>query len=316
MKFRSKQPKFQPIHYIERKTREIIKEKVPGEIWLRWLYYNPIGNITLESIIIRKLISSTFGRLMDNPNSRRKIKPFIRKMEINQSEFLKDVNSYKSFNDFFYRELKKDARIIDQQTDSVISPADGKLLAFNKVNDKTILNIKGLGYSLSSFLKSEELFNYFNNGSVVIIRLAPVDYHRFHFPVNGYPESVNKIKGKYYSVSPHSTRRKIKTFCHNKREFTILRNDNLENVLIAEIGATLVGSIVQTFKVGECVEKGMEKGYFKFGGSTVLLLFKKDKIKIDEDLLKNSKKGLETKVLMGEKIATIIGSNGGRGEKK
>ena len=137
----------------------------------------------------------------------------------------------------------------------------------------------------------------------IIIRLAPVDYHRFHFPVSGNVSPNKKIEGDYYSVNPFALRKKAEIFWLNKREYTILSNPLFGDVIMAEVGATMVGSIVQTFK-GSSVNKGEEKGYFKFGGSTVVLLFEKSKIHIDEDLLINTAKGYETTVKMGERIGT------------
>ena len=135
----------------------------------------------------------------------------------------------------------------------------------------------------------------------MIIRLAPVDYHRFHFPVSGNISVNKKIDGDYYSVNPFALRKKAEIFCLNKREYSILSNPLFGDVVIAEVGATMVGSIIQTFK-GSYVNKGMEKGYFKFGGSTVVLLFEKSKIHIDKDLLTNTANGYETTVKMGERI--------------
>ncbi|MDD3049807.1 MAG: phosphatidylserine decarboxylase [Candidatus Cloacimonetes bacterium] len=295
---------FQPVFYIDRKTGTIHREKIPGELWLKWLYYNPIGKITLETIIKRKLISSFYGKLMDRQQSKKKIEPFVNNLDIDMDDFDSSI-PFSSFNDFFTRKLKPGARSIDRKPDSIVSPGDGKLLAFNNIDSSSIIRIKGLGYSLSAFLKNEELFHKFENCSMFVLRLCPADYHRFHFPFPGIVEEATEIKGKYYSVSPHSTRRKIKTFAQNKRQITLVKNEKIDSYIIAEIGATLVGSILQTFTPYSNVEKGQEKGYFKFGGSTVLLLFQKNKVLIDKDLLKNTKNGLETKILMGEKIGKL-----------
>ena len=110
-----------------------------------------------------------------------------------------------------------------------------------------------------------------------------------------------KIEGDYYSVNPFALRKKAEIFCLNKREYTILSNSLFGDVIMAEVGATMVGSIIQTYK-GSSIKKGEEKGYFKFGGSTVVLLFEKSKINIDKDLLINTAKGHETAVKMGERI--------------
>ena len=103
------------------------------------------------------------------------------------------------------------------------------------------------------------------------------------------------------SVNPFALRKKAEIFCLNKREYTTLSNPLFGDVIMAEVGATMVGSIVQTYERSS-VKKGEEKGYFKFGGSTVVLLFEKSKICIDKDLLINTAMGYETAVKMGERI--------------
>ena len=150
-------------------------------------------------------------------------------------------------------------------------------------------------------MDNPDLAQKYQDGALLIIRLAPMDYHRFHFPVSGKLSPNKKIDGDYYSVNPYALRKKAEIFCLNKREYTILSNPLFGDVVMAEVGATMVGSIEQTFK-GSFVNKGEEKGYFKFGGSTVVLLFEKSKIHIDEDLLINTAKGYETTVKMGERI--------------
>ena len=138
---------------------------------------------------------------------------------------------------------------------------------------------------------------------MLIIRLCPTDYHRYHFPIDGFVKNDIKIQGDYLSVSPYAVKQNIDIYFNNKRSYSEMDTDNTGTVVMAEIGATMVGSIIQTFKENSPIKKGEEKGYFEFGGSTVILFFEKDKISIDEDILENSKKGLETQVFMGEKIA-------------
>ncbi len=137
---------------------------------------------------------------------------------------------------------------------------------------------------------------------MIIVRLAPADYHRYHFPANGKIGSGNKIDGYYYSVSPYAIKDNFGVFCENKRELTTLETSEYGDILISEIGATMVGGIEQTYTPHTDVKKGEEKGYFTFGGSSVLLLFEKGKVRIDDDILKNTKNGYETKVSVGEKI--------------
>jgi len=290
-----------PIQYYERESGQIKTEKVAGEKWLVWLYYNPIGEATLWAFAKRKLVSSIYGNMMDRTSSAKKINPFIEDFDIDMSVAQKQ--EFSNFNDFFTRKLKDDARPIDISPNVVASPADGKILAYADISNSYFI-IKGYRFDVFSFLDNPDLAQKYHDGALLIIRLAPVDYHRFHFPVSGNLLQDKKIEGDYYSVNPFALRKKAEILCLNKREYAIISNPLFGDVIMAEVGATLVGSIEQTFK-GSFVNKGEEKGYFKFGGSTVVLLFEKNKIHIDEDLLINTAKGYETTVKMGERIGEV-----------
>ena len=291
-------PSQAPIQYYERESGQLKTEKVAGEKWLVWLYYNPIGEATLWALAKRKLVSSIYGNRMDRTSSAKKIQPFIADFDIDMSVAQKQ--EFSNFNDFFTRKLKADARPVDTTSTVVVSPADGKVLAYTDISNSWFI-VKGYRFDVSSFLDNPYLAQKYYDGALLIIRLAPFDYHRFHFPVSGNSSPIKKIDGDYYSVNPYALRKMAEIFCLNKREYTILSNPLFGDFVMAEVGATMVGSIVQTFK-GSSVNKGEEKGYFKFGGSTVVLLFEKSKIHIDEDLLINTVKGYETSVKMGERI--------------
>ena len=290
-----------PIQYYERESGQLKTEKVAGEKWLVWLYNNPVGEATMWALAKRKLVSSIYGTMMDHTSSAKKIHPFIEDFNIDMS--IAKEQEFSNFNDFFTRKLKDDARPIDTSTTIVVSPADGKILAYANISN-TDFFIKGYRFDVTSFIDNPELAQKYQDGALLIIRLAPMDYHRFHFPVTGNLSPNKKIDGDYYSVNPFALRKKAEIFCLNKREYTILSNPLIGDVVMAEVGATMVGSIVQTFN-GSTVNKGEEKGYFKFGGSTVVLLFEKSKIHIDEDILINTAKGYETTVKMGERIGEV-----------
>ena len=291
-------PPLDPIQYYERKTGQLMTENVAGEKWLVWLYNNPVGEVTLWTLAKRKMLSSVYGKMMDRTSSAKKIHPFINDFDIDMSGV--QEQEFKNFNDFFTRRLKANARQIDTCLNTVVSPADGKILAYTDIGNSDFI-IKGFRFDVSSFLDNPVLAQKYSDGTLIVIRLAPVDYHRFHFPVSGILTSDKKIEGDYYSVNPFALRKKAEIFCLNKREYTILANPLFGDVIMAEVGATMVGSIVQTYK-GNSVIKGKEKGYFEFGGSTVVLLFERNKICIDRDLLINTANGYETAVKMGERI--------------
>lgn len=295
--FPSQQP--EPNRYIERESGTIKTEKVLGEGWLVWLYNNPVGEATMFTLVKRKFVSDWYGKMMDSPSSVEKIKSFVEEYNIDLS--IAQKQKFISFNDFFTRKLIVNARPIDTAENVIVSPADGKVLAYQNISNSDFI-IKGFRFDINSFFNDNELAKEYEDGSLMIIRLAPYDYHRFHFPVSGKITATKKIEGDLYSVNPIALREMAEIFFLNKREYISISTAHFGNVIMAEVGATMVGSIIQTNE-NNIIEKGQEKGYFKFGGSTVVLLFEKDRIQIDKDLIENTANGLETEVKMGERIA-------------
>ena len=291
-----------PIQYLERSTGTIKTEKVAGEKWLVWLYNNPVGELALHTLVKRKILSEFYGSLMDKPSSAGKIDSFVENYDIDLGIVQKQ--KFETFNDFFIRKLKTGVRKIDMDSMVVVSPADGKMLAFQDVSKQDFI-IKGYKFNLEEFLNDSSLANKYQHGSLLIFRLCPTDYHRFHFPVDGQLSQPVKIDGDYYSVSPIALKERVEIFCQNKREYVVLSTKNFGDVIMAEVGATMVGSIVQTYS-GNTVWKGGEKGYFKFGGSSIVLIFENNKIRIDDDLLRNTKNNLETSILVGNRVAIDI----------
>lgn len=291
------------IKYFDRETNLINTEKVAGERYLKWLYENPIGLGLLEMLVKRKFFSYFYGKLQDTSWSTRKIQPFIKDYDIDMSDYKLSAREFKSFNDFFYRELKEGARPIASDPGSLISPADGRLLAFDNINIKELVQVKGSTYSLSQFIGDIELAEAYQGGACFIIRLCPLDYHRFHFPAAGVAENSREITGDYYSVNPIALSKIAEIYCRNKRQLTIFNSEDFNDILLIEVGATCVGSIVQTYCPNDKLAKGEEKGYFKFGGSTVIMFLKPNTIRIDQDLLDNTLRGIETRVKMGTGIA-------------
>ena len=287
-----------PVQYYDRESGELLTEKIPAERGLIWLYNNPVGELTLWALMKRKFVSTQYGKRMDRPASAKTIEPFIEEFNIDMTAF--QEQEFETFNEFFYRKLKEGARSVDTLAISVVSPADGKLLAYEDISNSDFF-VKGYRFDVATFLNDSELAKKYVDGTLVIIRLAPADYHRYHFPIEGKVSENHKIDGYYYSVNPLALRKRMEIFCLNKREYTLISNPMFGNVVMSEVGATMVGSMVQTYS-GNFIHKGQEKGYFKFGGSTVVLLFEKNKIKIDEDLVTNSLKGHETYVKQGERI--------------
>lgn len=218
----------------------------------------------------------------------------------------KKINEFKSFNDFFTRELNFDARPINSDNNILISPGDGRITAYEDIDLDNIIQIKGLTYSLKELINDDNVASKYKNGICVVLRLCPTDYHRFHFIDSGIPYENHPIKGHYYSVNPIALKSVPKLFCENKREWSLFKSDNFKDVLHIEVGATCVGSIIQTYSPRVRVNKGDEKGYFKFGGSTTILFFEQGSIEIDADIIEQSKLGFECKVIFGENIGTKV----------
>jgi phosphatidylserine decarboxylase len=302
MKFRRKK---EVVLYKERNSDEILEEKVAGVYWLRWLYTNPIGKLSLETMAKRKFLSVWSGKLMKGKGSKKKIKPFVKNFNIRIDEIEGNIEDFESFNEFFIRKLKSDARKINEDEQVVISPGDGKLLVYPHIDSYQNFRIKGFKYTLKDFLRNLKWYEEFKDGSMAILRLCPTDYHRYHFPIEGVPSEVVRIKGDYYSVSPIALRKKMEIFCRNKREFTEINSKYYGKVLMVDVGATFIGSIVQTYIPNINYKKGDEKGYFEFGGSSIVLIFKKNVINFDEDLIENTVQGYETIMKLGESIGKL-----------
>jgi phosphatidylserine decarboxylase len=294
------------IKYYNRKTKTYETEKVAGEKYLNWTYSSPIGMSLLEAIIKKKFFSSLYGWYLDRGLSRKKIASFINEFQLDMSITEKAQGDFTSFNDFFYRKLKSHARPMDMDKNTVISLGDGKLYAYENIDLEKIVQVKGFTYSLKELIKDDKTAERYDKGTCLILRLCPTDYHRFHFIDSGVCENPTKISGAYYSVNPVALQKVEKLFCENKREWSIFHSDNFGEVLYVEVGATCVGSIIQTYTPNKKVNKGDEKGYFKFGGSTVILFFEPNKIIIDKDIIEQTEKGIETYVLMGEKIGQKV----------
>ena len=294
------------IEYINRQTGEKEKEIIAGEKLLDWAYGKKSGSCFMELLGKHKVLSWLYGTIQKSPFTKVKIKPFIDQLRINMDEALLETpEEYASFNEFFKRNLKPASRMIDQNSTSVVSPADGRILVYPIIKNGQLIQVKGKTSSISAILGSDELANFFVGGSAVIIRLAPPDYHRFHFPVDGIPEKSSLIKGDYYSVNPLALRKVDNVYSQNKRMVTIVHSFRLGKVGMVEVGATLVGSIVQTYRPGAPVSKGTEKGYFQFGGSTVIVFFRPGALRWHSDLIDNTENGFETLVQMGESIADV-----------
>ncbi len=285
------------IRYFNRHTQKLETEQIYGESFLRWTYGNPFGKLALHALVKRHEFSKWYGRRMSKPDSANRILPFIEKYAMNPADFLEPPSSYKSFNEFFFRKLKSEARPIASAP--IVFPADGRHFGFSDISKIDSFFVKGQTFDLPALLGDPALAKKYANGSLVLSRLCPVDYHRFHFPAAGIPSETHTIPGPLFSVSPIALAKKLSYLWTNKRTLTQLRTENFGTILLLEIGATCVGSIHQTYTPEQTVEKGAEKGYFAFGGSSTITIFEPGKVSLAKDLLENSSKQIELYARIG-----------------
>jgi len=295
-----------PIRYYDRYKKTIETEQIYGGKWLRWIYETNLGRLSLALAVKRAIVSRYYGWKMSMRSSANRVLPFIVDYNLDVDEFAKKPLTFKSFNDFFYRALKPGARPIFPGENVAVLPADGRHLAFQNVDAAEGFYAKGQKFSLESFLGDKTLAAEFAGGSLVISRLCPVDYHRFHFPVSGRPGEPRSINGWLYSVSPIALRLNLGYLWENKRVITLVDSPVFGRVAVCEIGATMVGSIFQTFSTGRPVAKGEEKGLFKFGGSCVITIFQAGRIRIDDDLVTHSAEGMEVYARMGDRLGVAV----------
>ena len=295
-----------PIEFYNRYSGEVETEAIYGEGFLRWAYGNPLGKLTVALAVKRLWFSRWYGRRMSHPRSRKKIEPFIERYAVDTAEFLEPVERFDTFNSFFYRKLKPGTRPIAKDASVAVFPADGRHLAIANVSAADTFYIKGQRFDLETFLHNKVLADEFKDGSLLISRLCPVDYHRFHFPVSGTPGTWSVLGNGLRSVSPLALRRRLAILWENRRVITEIDTESFGKALVVEIGATCVGGIHQTYTPGSPTGKGDEKGYFSFGGSCVATLYKKGAVRFDDDLLQHSAIGREVYAKMGDRCGEGI----------
>jgi phosphatidylserine decarboxylase len=262
--------------------------------------YNTIPGRVVLKVATRKWVSATLGLYMVTPISKLKIKKFIKKNKIDMDEYEK--TKYKNFDKFFVRNIKPDKRPIPGDKHLFISPCDSKLSVY-KIDSNTNINVKNSSYTISELLKDNELAEKYKDGYCLVFRLCVDDYHHYHFIDDGEVIKHKKIKGVLNTVRPVALKAK-KVFSENNREWTLLSTKTFGNMIYMEVGAIGVGKIVN-LKVDK-FKRGDEKGYFRFGGSTVILLIEKDILELDQDILDEVSKDNEVQIKLFEPIGRRI----------
>ena len=262
------------------------------------LYGNALGRMLLKPLTAPGL-SRLVGRFLSTKASRVFIGPFIRSNQIDMSQF--EPVEYESYNDFFSRRIRPEARPIDMDPRHLVSPADSKLTAL-PITGTGRFTLKHTAYTVGSLLNNPALAAAYVGGWALIFRLTVDDYHRYCYAFDGEKGENVVIPGKLHTVNPIANDC-FPIYKENTRVYTILRTQEFGEVIAMEVGALLVGKIVNHHGPAT-VKRGQEKGYFQFGGSTVVLLLKRDTAVLDSDILENSQDGIETVVKLGEKIGT------------
>ena len=290
------------LKYLDRASGEIITESVMGDNALRFAYNTLLGRTLWPVLFGGRFISSLMGRYYDSPRSRKDIAKLVAIPGCHPEEAEYPVEHYRSFNDFFARRLKSGARPVDENENHLVSPADGKILVHRNLLPSEPIPVKGAMRSINE-LCGETLPE--KTVTVAVIRLAPVDYHRYHYPCDcRLTSKIRVIPGKYHSVNPVALLRRPDLFVENTRHVAELFSPVWGSFRMIEVAAFGVGSIIQTSNEEE-FKKLDEKGYFKFGGSTVILVFEDDKIRFDEDILTASDQNMEVLVRCGSHIAEM-----------
>jgi len=303
--------KNRPLMIVDRKSHQLFEEEVWGGWALRLLYGDSwmartVGRSLLHLVVRWPYVSWLVGKWYDCAWTRRYIRSFCQRFSIDTDEFLLPIEEFRSFNDFFTRHLREDARPQVEGEQQLIVPADGRYTIIPQIDCSTILPIKGRKYSLSTLLGDHEKATLFCGGSAVLARLAPVDCHRFYFPITARVGEPRWIHGSLFSVNPIAIERRPWIFWKNRRTVTFLEASPAGTIAYIEVGATHCGSIVQTFGYNTIARKGREKGYFRLGGSTIILLFEPGRVRFADDLIELSSSGCEIYCQIGQELATAV----------
>ena len=286
--------------YRDRMGREYIKTTTQDQ-FLDTVYKSAPGRLLMKFLSL-SVFSKAAHFVLSSKLSVPFIFDFAQKHHIDMFDY--EDRMYTSFNDFFIRKIKPGRRFITKDDRMLICPSDGKVSAYEIADSDTFI-IKNSVYTVESLLRDKKLAKRFCGGYAVIIRLTPDNYHRYIFPANGIKSHDREIKGSLHTVNT-VINNYIPVYKENTRTYCMIRTEKFGDIIQMEVGAMMVGRISNIFKYGRrTVYRGDEKGYFEFGGSTIVLLLEKDKVALSQDLLKNTREGFETELLQG----AIIGES-------
>ena len=288
------------LNYRDRVTGELLSERVYAAEQLEFLYGRPIGRFLLEHLASRRTFSRLYAFGKRSRRSREAINTFIDTLAVDTTELEKPVAAYESLDEFFSRRLAAGARPIDPNRQHLLCPCDGRALAWQCLGGAELV-VKNTRTTIGELIADPASQKDFAEPAVLLVRLAAADYHRCHFPADGTASPARAAGSRLHSVHPIALEAGAPSFA-NYRMVTRLDTDCFGPLLIIEVGALTVGSIVQTFTPSR-VSRGDEKSYFRFGGSALLMLAQSNRIAFDEDLTRSTHEGLESKVRVGTRVA-------------
>lgn len=285
---------------IKDRNGEIVVTNEKQNILLKKLYGTVCGRVILKALTA-PAVSKAAGAFMDSRLSVPLIKRFIKSSGIDTSQYV--MKKFRSYNEFFTRRVKRGMRPIDRMPSHFISPCDSKLTVY-KIGKSSVFRIKGSRYRVSDLIQNDFLAKRYEGGYCMIFRLEVDDYHRYCYIDSGTKTENTFINGELHTVNSIALEH-YNIYKRNCREYTVLHTENFGDVVQVEVGAMMVGRIVNRHGAAEVV-RGEEKGKFEFGGSTIVLLVQEDMIRIDDDILRNSAENIETVVKYGEKVAASV----------
>ncbi len=294
------------IKYFSRESQDLQIEKVYGDAAVRWMYETSSGK-TFSELFVRPFVSKAYGALQSSSLiSKRKIKPFIRDFAIKMDEFdptpgRTEEDPYAHFNEFFIRPFKAGKRPFVSDEHLFPAPCEARYFGHAGHSDDLKIPVKGVHMRPRDLVFSEKWAETFSDGPLVVARLCPVDYHRYHYPDAGEVVESYRVPGILHSVNPIALKQKSEIFLQNERQVSILETKNFGKLAYIEVGATCVGKIVQSSKSKQ-FSRGEEKGYFLFGGSTVILLGEKGAWTPSQDILDWTAKGTEVYLKLGQEM--------------
>ncbi|MBN2452255.1 MAG: phosphatidylserine decarboxylase [Lentisphaeria bacterium] len=281
----------------------MVSEPVLGDRLLRWAYGGPQRRVLGWVLFRHLLVTRLLGWYADRRCSRGRIAGVIAGLGIDVTEFRDPPGSYRTFNEFFCRHLVAGVRPFDASPEVLCSPADARLLVYPELAGDACIPVKGSRFTVSRLLGPghESAAAGFAGGSIGIWRLCPADYHRFHYPAAGREVERWQVPGAVHSVNPLVLRLGIDVFAGNLRHVTMLELERFGACACVEVGAFGVAGIVRTHAAGP-FSRMAEKGYFRFGGSTLILAFPPGRVTFCADLCRRSAEGVETLVRCGETV--------------